>query len=445
MINLEGSSTIMNMKQIVHDIAYKLKDPAQVKAAACAASNRNSEGRNPWDSCSLSQGYPGLILFYSKMDMLYPEEGWDEVIHDYLMALHEEMNGNSLDDVSLYSGLTGIAYAVLQASRGGTRYSGFLQQLNSLAFKRIEQFLREGSETFSEAKGVSPFWYDPMSGLSGLAVYLRELPENETAQWLYKELMKNQVRLADEISIDGEVVPGWYIPRHYQFNQDYQTMYPNGSFNSGMSHGIAGTLACLAQASLDGYEAKGQKEAIWEISQWLVNKKRVKGESISWPDILSFEHEVFGQPNYNEDHPDAWCYGLPGIAYSLYLAGRALNEKSLIREALEAYTSLIAKELKETSVSGLSFCHGVSGNMHILHKMVRKEEEHFSIYKEKLNDYANKLIDSYNPEAPFGYTDAENKMLHKPGLLEGSAGICLSMLELIHGADLKWDSPFLLF
>lgn len=112
---------------------------------------------------------------------------------------------------------------------------------------------------------------------------------------------------------------------------------------------------------------------------------------------------------------------------------------------MEAYTSLIAKELKETSVSGLSFCHGVSGNMHILHKMVRKEEEHFSIYKEKLNDYANKIIDSYNPEAPFGYTDAENKMLHKPGLLEGSAGICLSMLELIHGADLKWDSPFLLF
>ncbi|MBM7714533.1 lantibiotic modifying enzyme [Bacillus thermophilus] len=442
---LDDQSAIINMRQIINDIAYKMKDPKWVKDIACADSNRNAEGRNPWESCSLSQGYPGIILFYSKLDLLYPDEGWDAVTHDYLMALHKEMGINRLDDVSLYSGLTGIAFAVMHASRGGQRYTGFLQELNSLAFERIKQFLREGFETFGEVKGTSPFWYDPMSGLSGLAVYLRELRMGETAQCLYKEVMDNLVRLTKEINIDGKKVPGWYIPRQYQFNQDYQTMYPNGNFNCGMSHGIAGPLAVLAGASLEGFEVKGQREAIWDISQWLLSKKRVREEDISWPDIISFEHEVFGETNSNVEFPDAWCYGMPGIAYSLYLAGKVLNEKGLIRETVDAYTSIMKKELTDTSVSGFSFCHGVSGNMHILHKMIRKEEEYFSLYKERLNEYANLLIDRYNPDTPFGFIDYENKELQKPGLLEGSAGICLSILEFIHGADLKWDSPFLLF
>lgn len=438
-------SIMINLEQIITEIAYKMKDPRQVRDIVCAESNRNAEGRNPWDSCSLSQGYPGIILFYSKLDRIYQHEGWDAVIQDYLEVLLEDIRSKTLDDVSLYSGLTGIAFAITQASKVGQRYTGFLKQLNSLVFERIELLLNEGLEAFREVKGISPLWYDPMSGLSGLAVYLRELREDEVALRLYKKVMETLVHITKEIHVDGKKVPGWYIPRQYQFNQEYQMMYPNGNFNCGMSHGIAGPLATLARASLEGYEVKGQKEAIWDISQWLLSKKRVKKGGIAWPDIISFEHEVFGKPNYHEEFPDAWCYGLPGTAYSLYLAGKALNEKEIIRESVDAFSSMIKKKVSDTNVSGLSFCHGVSGNMHILHKMIRNEEKNLSLYKERLNEYAHKLIAGYNPDTAFGFTDYEHKIMHKPGLLEGSAGICLSILEFIHGADLKWDTPFLLF
>lgn len=438
-------STIERMEQIVNEVAFKMIDPKWVKDIACSDSNRNTEGQNPWDSCSLSQGYPGIILLYSKLDLLYPEAGWDGVTHEYLTALHREMESNSLEDISLFSGLTGISFSVMQASREGQRYTGFLQQLNSLTFERIEQFLTEGFEIFRESKGTSPFWYDPMSGLTGLAVYLREIREDKTALILYKEVIKSLVKLTQEININGKKVPGWYIPKQYQFNHNYQAMYPRGNFNCGMSHGIAGPLAVLANASLDGLKIEGHREAIWDISDWLLSKKRIKEEGISWPDIISFENEVFGEPNINEDFPDAWCYGLPGIAYSLYLAGKALNEKVLVMEAIEAYASILRKDLKNTRASGGSFCHGVSGNMHILHKMLRKEGAHLHPYKSRINQYINTLIDSYSPENPFGFTDNENKILHKPGLLEGSAGICLTLLEVIYSVDLKWDRPFLLF
>ncbi len=47
---LDDQSTIINMGQIINDVAYKMKDSKWVRDTACADSNRNAEGKNPWET-----------------------------------------------------------------------------------------------------------------------------------------------------------------------------------------------------------------------------------------------------------------------------------------------------------------------------------------------------------------------------------------------------------
>ncbi len=77
--------------------------------------------------------------------------------------------------------------------------------------------------------------------------------------------------------------PGWWLPA---------AMHPptvksdlSGSAATGMAHGIAGPLACLAAASTGGWSVPCQDAAIRHAARWLLDWKA--GETWQWPSSVS--------------------------------------------------------------------------------------------------------------------------------------------------------------
>ncbi|MDC7784001.1 lanthionine synthetase C family protein, partial [Priestia megaterium] len=405
--------------------------------------NKNSKNYIPWDDLTLSNGYPGLILMYSQLDLVFPEKGWDYVTYDYLLALQERMKINKLDDISLFGGLTGIAYAVSQANRAENRYSAYIENLDEILRNQTKIFL-DNSKKFmiqNTRLGTVPSWYDVMSGITGLGVYFLTKPN-----YFYNELLEILnclIELSKPIMVKGFKVPGWYVPPEYQFNDEYRKHYPNGNFNCGLAHGIAGPLAFLSFCLEKEIIVKGQKEAITYMTEWLINKRRESNREMAWPSIISFEQETEDKKNKHEILRNGWCYGLPGVSFALYVAGKALNFRELTKESISSY-----KSLKNSYITNLpntsGFCHGIAGNIHMLDNMIKNEKEELGELYGEINTLSQLLINSYSRNLPFGFVDVAEGSLHKPGLLEGSAGICLSILSLIHDNKLEWDKMFLM-
>ena len=96
-----------------------------------------------------------------------------------------------------------------------------------------------------------------------------------------------------------------------------------------------------------------------------------------------------------------------------------------------------------------TFCHGYAGLYQVLNSVeMLLQKEFFSLEKELLK---NKIIDFYNPDYIYGFKNMEldNKMEKiKPydvcGLLEGTTGVCLSLLEGEKKSDNLWKKAFLL-
>ena len=94
--------------------------------------------------------------------------------------------------------------------------------------------------------------YDVISGLSGVGRYLLCISDNPEALKRLKVILKYCISLIQPICINGEHVPGWYIAPENLFTNADREKYPQGSFNCGLAHGIAGPLALLSLASQQG-------------------------------------------------------------------------------------------------------------------------------------------------------------------------------------------------
>ncbi|CUB12901.1 Nisin biosynthesis protein NisC [Bacillus cereus] len=436
---LEQSS----IENIALDIGEKLKNPVDVKKVVLSKINVNAKNYIPWSDVSLSTGYPGLILMYSNLARIFPNQGWEEAIDQYLMALQETLRTKAVTDVSLFGGLTGIAYAVSFATKIENRYIDYLDALDQILKRKVQYFLDNGKKFIKDKRpqGTMTAWFDVMSGITGIGAYLLTKPNYFKSEIF--DILSCLINLTNPIVVNGFRVPGWYIPVEYQFNDIYKKNYPKGNFNCGLAHGVSGILAFFSLCLKKGIEVEGQRDAMHYIAEWLISKRIKSNLGLAWPSIISFEQETEKLENKHAILRNAWCYGLPGIAYSFYLAGEALGCKRLLQESVVSYRSLV-NQYKDNPLNTSGFCHGLAGNMHMLQRMMKKETEELAEFENVVNDFKSILISKYDEQLPFGFLDEAEGMLHKPGLLEGSAGICLSILSLVSDIELEWDRMFLL-
>ncbi|MBM7715658.1 lantibiotic modifying enzyme [Bacillus thermophilus] len=431
------------VEDIAIELAMKLKDKEAVSAAIQDKENfilHHGVKHYPWEPLSLSHGYPAICVAMGEMDKFRQDSGWDLVGHDYVLGIKKEIERHGIHSLSMWSGLSGILMGVHALSKGGSRYKGFINQLIQFF---CETYPAELEKTMAK-NDLEMSDYDVIEGWCSTIGILLLYKEEEWAKTALGKVLAYIVSFCEDKTVLGVTVPGWYIlPRQLSPESS-----PMGEFNCGMSHGIAGVLAAMSICLKEGIQISGQKEAMHKISDWLRSHSRKDQYGVRLPSIISWEEEVYKDRSNAEDyHRDAWCYGSPGAARALWLAGEALNRNALKAIALDAYLATFSKPLKKWNIFSPTFCHGLSGLLRLTHLMYEDSgNEALRIERDKL---LSMIVDMYDQNAPLGYydhnfSDNAEKKIANMGMLEGVAGILLTLLSIYQKPISNWDLAFMI-
>lgn len=399
----------------------------------------------PWQDLSLSHGYPGICLLIGELDRNFPEMNWDVAGHEYMKAIQNSFSKETITSLSLWGGISGIIMGANGLSKDGTRYQNMINTLHTFFLNHYSDLLEEA---FAQIKdGVSMKNYDAIQGWSGIGRYLLEFQDNSKIKQALLEVLGYLVNLSKYRYINGQYVPGWYIPVGKLLLDSDKISYPNGNFNCGLSHGIPGVLSLLSLAQKKGIEVPGQVQAIENIAEWLLKWSTNDKYGVYWPSCISWEEHTNGILKDNTSHRDGWCYGSPGVARSLWLAADALGKDSWKEKAIESYIATFKRPSSRRLLDSPTFCHGTAGLLYMTQCMwVDTGVKELQKLRDEL---VEEIISLYDSNVPLGYFDCihengQTRNVTKVGLLEGTTGIALSLLSTIQTEKPNWGSVFLL-
>jgi len=210
---------------------------------------------------------------------------------------------------------------------------------------------------------------------------------------------------------------------------DERLRWGEGRVNTGLAHGVAGVALALTSALEHGFApASRVAPALARVSQGLVAASCLDRDGMrSWPLALPGELPP-------SSSPQAWCYGTPGIAWSLWESGRALGRRDVSAFALDAMRSWCRRFEPEVdplvdAASQLGFCHGVAGMVAIADAFARHARlDAAARLAAELEALLRRRLD-----AIVALPDAS--------LLTGAPGI-LAVLLTRDGAPRRWLLPF---
>lgn len=448
LIQKSCTDTKANMLEIILEVAKKLSSPSTVKKISSSLDNEitiNDTKLIPWSDTSLSHGYPGLCILFGELDHMFPEAGWDIIGHSFMIEIQKSIEEHGIHSTSTFSGLAGVGFAARALSRNGRRYQKFISSINHLLIEHTKTRLEQIRNTPTLGAVMSD--YDVIEGLSGIGRYLLLYKNNPKVKNVLQDILQYTINITKDITVNGQLVPGWFIASENLFLETEQTANPIGNFNCGLSHGIPGPLSFLSISLIEGIEIAGQKEAITKISEWLINNIIASESGSYFPGTITWEEQITRtiMPSTSRD---AWCYGTPGVSRSLYLAGKALNNNSFIKVAERSLQSVFRRSTEQWGLHSPTFCHGFSGLLHITNLMYNSldSKELYAHIQRLISD----ILSFYNKELPFGFQDFETsnrglQSMNKAGFLDGTVSILLTLLAYYNNKTYtEWDILFLL-
>lgn len=398
-------------REAVDEVAARLRTPEAVAARGARAD-------------SLGAGHPGVALLFTT---LAADRGGDArtVAHGHLAAAIRAEGG--LHAAGLYTGMAAVAFAARLAATGPDTYRSLLTTLTPrIADAAVERARRLRTARVA-GRGVASHQYDAVSGVAGLARLLLALDPGGPA---LRHCLEALTDLAEPAATRHGTLPGWWSatgPGRDIPSPDH----PRGHLNLGLAHGIPGPLAALALAHEQGVRVPGQEEAVARLAQWLVQRSSEDAYGPYWAMTLDAQDELAGALPPSPATRAAWCYGSPGVARALFLAGRALGESAWRRTAARSLHAALARPAATRALEGAGLCHGTGGLLHIAALVA------YDLADEELAARLPVLA----AEVRAGLDG-----LAGPGLLEGAAGAALALHTYARRPDtgqLSWDAVLL--
>jgi len=401
-----------------------LVDRALSVAMDVAERVRGAE-RHDRPDAPLAGGGAGIALLYGQLDRHQPGQGWDVTAHEFLRWGVQQTEQARTLGPGLLVGFGGLAYAARLLSKGGTRYGSLLSTLDA----QVSRWVLAGKPP---GHGVRVASFDVVAGMAGTAPYLLD----SGAEPELRHLLANLVDVCGER--DG--LPNWHTPHALIVNPLTAKHYPGGNLNCGLSHGSPGILTAMSLAATAGVEVPGQREAMRGLVDWLLDNRMDDGHGPDWPTAVALP--------LGSDKPiqarTTWCYGTPGVARTLWLAGVALGDHGLREFAAESMLAACERLPGDRQVTGACLCHGFAG---VLQTVLRfghdTGDSRFDLAAEAITE---RLLACHQPDSRFGFRSLEpdNSPGDDPGLLEGAAGVALALLAATLPVTPSWDRAFAL-
>ncbi len=369
----------------------------------------------------------GVAVLYGQLDRLRPDDGWDRTAHAALADATDDLNGAWSAHPGMFGGLGGAAFAASWLSRDGTRYRRLMSTLDT---RIVAAAGDRGEALAARPYGLPARAWDTIVGLAGTAGYLLSRAEEPLG------VLTGLVRLCQH----GPGGPNWFTPADVIFpDSPIARQFPDGVLNCGLAHGLPGPLAALALASRAGVSVAGQEEAILAGASWLLDNRADDEWGPNWP---------FGVSPTGRQGPLAqsgWCYGSPGIARALWLAGVALDDAKIRTFAVETMTAVYRRPWRERAIGASpGLCHGVGGLLQITLRFANDTGN--PVFTEAAIDLTERLLEMYEPQRTIGFATIEDDgaRVDRPGLLDGAAGTALALLAAGAAVEPGWDRLLLL-
>ena len=432
---------------IAVDTARRLSPPA-VEAAVAEARQTDDPSFTNWRAAGLWGGYAGLAVLAGSLDAIEPGSGWDGIGFDYLRRAVRGMEAEQSPAVGM-AGLAGLATAASLLSRRGSRYDTLLTTLESAIVERVEHISQ--GVLRSRPHGVPVGLFDVIIGLAGAGRYLLGRAQSAPCRRALETLLGALVYLSEA---DADAVPHWHTTFPHA-TDNLRRFYPDGHVNLGMAHGIPGPLALLSLSASQGVEVTGQHDAIVGIADRIVRAQCSDEWGVGFPvaasvltvckeDTRADLQNMRATANAAAPARAAWCYGPPGVARALWLAGVASGRSEYRDLALAAMTAVFKHPIPGRRIDAPTLCHGVAGLLQITLRFARDGAgEIFSTAAQQLTA---QLLDAHEPDSRFGYRDLKpsGQRTDDPGLLEGAAGVALVLLATATSAEPTWDRILML-
>lgn len=231
-------------------------------------------------------------------------------------------------------------------------------------------------------------------------------------------------------------------------NDAMAALYPHGYLNCGLAHGIPGPLAAMSLALLCDVTAPGLSEAAERAAGWIAGHRADDSWGINWPvavPLTAEGAEEAVQPRYaGEPSRTAWCYGAPGVARALWLAGLALGRPGWRDLAVEAMRAVYRRPVAARLIDSPTFCHGVAGLLQVTLRFAN--DTGLPDIADAAVALTEQLLALHEPESLAGYRNIEpgGGRVDSPGLLDGAPGVVLTLLAAATDVEPGWDRAFLL-
>jgi hypothetical protein len=388
---------------------------------------------------AVAGGEAGLAMLCAYCDECTPGERWDVAGHGFLSTAARAAERGRAMPPGLFDGLAGLTFAASLLGRDGTRYHSLLSTLDA-ALAPVASMVAERVAGARDGLAVGDF--DVISGAAGIGAYLLARRGNGDLLRALVRVLDAVVGLAGSEPGPAGDVPRWWTPPELLAGHGTPRDFPAGNLNCGMSHGIPGPLALLALALREGVEVDGQADAISGLSGWLAEHRADDEWGVNWPSVVPLtrgSERIVLTPART-----AWCYGAPGVARSLWLAGTALGDTELQALAVEAMEAVYRRPPSARRIDAPTFCHGVAGLLQITLRFA--QDTGLALFPEQAVALADQLLSSYDERHPFGFAaiDPDGSSVDRPGVLDGAAGVAMVLLAACTDAEPRWDRCFLL-
>jgi lantibiotic biosynthesis protein len=327
---------------------------------------------------------------------------------------------------SLYGGLAGLGFT-LQHVMG--LLSDWIEGDHTEAFGDFDEVLLQAARSYPPKRE-----YDLISGLAGLATFAAERLPSEAGRSLLEVIL-------ERIAADAEQGPDgttWRTdPKLVPVHQRPEA--PEGYYNLGVAHGVAGLAVALARAAAAGARSADARRLAHSARKWISKQTSDRGEGARFPAFVPVGGPI---PSGTRE---AWCYGGLGMSVSMLAAARLLGDTAWEDECCE-YGRREAVRPKETSgVVDCGLCHGAAGNGHLYNRLYQATGD--EIFLAAAHRWLRHVLEAYRPDdAPGGYLFwlpvPHTKGLSwqaSHGFLTGTAGVALALLAAASDREPKWD------
>jgi class I lanthipeptide synthase len=273
--------------------------------------------------------------------------------------------------------------------------------------------------------------YDLVDGLVGLGIYaLARWPNGAAADCLVGVL----TQLARRARTDADGVYWWTSSQALTGPRRWQ--YPAGGVDLGLAHGMAALLPLLARACSLGVCESATRPLLDGAISWLLAHRIDMPGGPTMPSFVAAGTQA-------RPARSAWCYGDPGVAVALLLAGRELDQPDWLRAGTELGLRAARRPPEQSGVTSAGICHGAAGLAHLFMRMhdLTGENE----FAAAAAGWLGRTLEMCGQIATPGAPPAARAHVpwQGPGLLEGAAGISLVLFAACEPDEPVWDQMLL--